>query len=103
VEADTSVTGNTIENAPAVGIMAGYGQYLRDVAVTGNVVRGSDVGVAVSVSAGAGNVLIANNLIADYRRGAVIGVDRKRIVTGDLVKGGADKYANLTVSGNRVR
>jgi uncharacterized secreted repeat protein (TIGR03808 family) len=103
VEADTAVSGNVIENAPAVGIMAGYGQYLRDVTVTGNVVRGSGVGVAVSVSEGAGNALIANNLIADCQRGAVIGVDRKRIVTGDLIKGGAEKYANLTVSGNRVR
>ena len=39
VEADTVVTGNVIENAPRAGISAGWGQYLRNVAVTGNVVR----------------------------------------------------------------
>ena len=37
VEADTSVTGNVIENAPSFGIIAGWGKYLRDVAITGNV------------------------------------------------------------------
>ena len=33
VEADTSVTGNVIENAPSFGIIAGWGKYLRDVAI----------------------------------------------------------------------
>ena len=41
VEADTSVTGNVIENAPSFGIIAGWGKYLRDVAITGNVIRNS--------------------------------------------------------------
>ena len=35
----TAVTGNVIENAPSVGISVGCGRYLRDVTVTGNVVR----------------------------------------------------------------
>ena len=35
VEADTSVTGNVIENAPSFGIVAGWGKYLRDVAIIG--------------------------------------------------------------------
>ncbi|MGY3411545.1 putative cofactor-binding repeat protein [Bradyrhizobium sp. GM5.1] len=39
IEADSSVTGNVIENAPSYGIVAGWGKYLRDVAITGNVVR----------------------------------------------------------------
>ena len=39
VEADAAVTGNVIENAPVAGIAVGWGQYLRDVSVTGNVVR----------------------------------------------------------------
>jgi hypothetical protein len=30
-------------------------------------------------------------------------MDRRKIVTGDLIRGGADRYANLTLSGNRVR
>src|SRR6202158_1488882 len=47
VEADTSVTGNVIENAPSFGIMAGWGKYLRDVAISGNVIRNAFVGVGV--------------------------------------------------------
>ncbi len=55
VEADTSVTGNVIENAPAFGIIAGWGKYLRDVVISGNVIRNSFVGIGVSVVPGAGS------------------------------------------------
>jgi len=102
-EADTAITGNVVENAPTAGIMLGFGHYLRDVAATGNVVRKADIGIAVSVAAGAGTCLIANNLIADVSRGAIVGLDRRKIVTGDLTKGGAERYAHLTIGGNRVR
>ena len=102
VEADTAVTGNVIENAPTAGMILGWGHHLRDVAATGNVVRQADIGIGVSVATGAGTALIANNMIADVKRGAIIGMDRKRIVTGDLMRGGAERYANLTVSGNRA-
>jgi uncharacterized secreted repeat protein (TIGR03808 family) len=37
VEADAVVSGNTIENAPTVGIQIGWGAYMRDVSATGNV------------------------------------------------------------------
>jgi len=103
VEADTAVTGNVIEGAPTAGIVLGYGRYLRDVAATGNVVRKTDIGIAVSVAPGAGTALIANNVIADFLRGAVVGLDHRRIVTGDLMQAGAERYAHLTISGNRVR
>jgi uncharacterized secreted repeat protein (TIGR03808 family) len=103
VEADSTVTGNVVENAPTMGIMLGFGHYLRDVAVTGNVVRVADVGIAVSVAPGAGTALIANNVIAETRHGAIVGMARSLLVTGDLARSGADQYANLTVSGNRVR
>jgi uncharacterized secreted repeat protein (TIGR03808 family) len=83
--------------------MLGFGQYLRDVAVTGNVVRKADIGIAVSVAPGAGSALIANNVIADVLRGAIIGTDGRRIVTGDLTKGGAERYAHLSLAGNRAR
>jgi uncharacterized secreted repeat protein (TIGR03808 family) len=103
VEADTAVTGNVIENAPTAGIMIGWGHYLRDVAVTGNVVRKADIGIAVSVVPGAGTALIANNVIAETPRGAIVGMARSKPVTGDLASGGGQQYAHLTVSGNRVR
>jgi uncharacterized secreted repeat protein (TIGR03808 family) len=102
-EADSAITGNVIENAPTAGMVLGWGQYLRDVAATGNLVRKADIGIAVSVTAGAGTALIANNVIAEVTRGAIMGIDLKKIVTGDLTKGGGERYANLTISGNRVR
>src|SRR5262249_38517105 len=103
VEADTAVTGNVIENAPTARITLGWGHHLRDVAGTGHVVRKADIGIAVSVVPGAGTALIANNVIAEARRGAIIGMARSLPVTGDLAKGGAEQFANLAVSGNRVR
>jgi len=103
VEADTAVTGNVVENAPSAGIMLGWGHYLRDIAVTGNVVRKADIGIAVSVVPGAGTALIANNVISDTLRGAIIGMARATPVTGDLAKAGGEQFAHITLNGNRVR
>lgn len=102
VEADTAVTGNVVEKAARAGIMAGWGSYLRDVNVTGNVVRATDIGIAVSVVAGAGAALIANNLISGAARGAIVGMDHRQPVTDDLAKSGAARYSQLAISGNRV-
>ena len=103
VEADTAVTGNVVENAPNIGIAAGWGRYLRDVAVSANVIRGADYGVAVSVAPGAGAALIADNLISGVRRAAIVGMEFNKPVTGDLTKDGAGRYAQLSIGGNRVR
>ncbi len=103
VEADTMVSGNVVENARHAGIAAGWGAYLRDVAISSNIVRGADYGITVSVAPGAGACLIADNLIGGARRGAIVGMDRKQPVTGDLAKDGAERYAQLTINGNRVQ
>jgi uncharacterized secreted repeat protein (TIGR03808 family) len=103
VEADTAVTGNIIENAPVAGISVGWGQYLRDVSVTGNVVRSAGVGIAVSVTPGAGSAVIADNLISGTKSGAIVGMDQRRPMTGDLAREGAARYAQLAINGNRVR
>jgi uncharacterized secreted repeat protein (TIGR03808 family) len=71
VEADAIVTGNTIENAPTVGIQIGWGTYMRDVAVTSNVIRNARVGISVTNAADAGKCLISNNLIAAAKDGAI--------------------------------
>ena len=103
VEADSAVTGNVIENAAVAGISVGWGQYLRDVTVTGNVVRGAGVGIAVSVTPGAGSAVIADNLIAAAKSGAIVGMDQHKPMTGDLTREGATRFAQLAISGNRVR
>ena len=92
-----------IEDAPTAGIRLGWGHYLRDVAVTGNVVRRAGIGIAVSVAPGAGSALIADNLIAATRHGAVVGMEWGKAVTGDLAAENAIRYAQLSISGNRVR
>jgi uncharacterized secreted repeat protein (TIGR03808 family) len=103
VEADTSVSGNVIENAPSFGIITGWGKYLRDVAISGNVIRNAFVGIGVSVAPGAGTVLVSNNLISETPRGAVVGLDRMRPVTPDLSADGAQRFAQVVIAANAVR
>jgi uncharacterized secreted repeat protein (TIGR03808 family) len=103
VEADTAVTGNVIENAPSFGIIAGWGKYLRDVVISGNVIRNSFVGIGVSVVPGAGTALVNNNMISDAPRGAVVGLDHARPVTPDLSAEGAQRFAQVVVGANAVR
>ncbi len=103
VEADASVTGNVIENAPGFGIVAGWGKYLRDVAISGNVIRNTFVGIGISVAQGAGAALVDNNVISDAPRGAVVGLDHFRPVTADLTRSGAERLAQVVLGTNQVR
>jgi uncharacterized secreted repeat protein (TIGR03808 family) len=103
VEADSAVSGNVIENAPSFGIIAGWGKYLRDVVISGNVIRNAFVGVGVSVAPGAGTVLVNNNMISETPRGAVVGLDHARPVTPDLSAEGAQRFAQVVIGTNAVR
>jgi uncharacterized secreted repeat protein (TIGR03808 family) len=103
VEADTSVTGNVIENAPSIGIVAGWGKYMRDVAITGNVIRKAFAGIGVTVTAGAGIALVNNNMVSEAPRGVVVGLDHARAITADLSADGAQRYAQVVVGSNAVR
>ena len=103
VEADTIVSGNVIEKAPVAGIWLGWKEYLRDVAVTGNIVRQSRIGIAVQVSKGAGSALVADNLISGTTMGAILGLDGLKRVTNDLSRDKPEQYAQLTINGNRVQ
>ncbi|MBR0824176.1 TIGR03808 family TAT-translocated repetitive protein [Bradyrhizobium manausense] len=103
VEADSSVTGNVVENAPSYGIVAGWGKYLRDIVISGNVIRKALAGIGVSVVSGAGTALVNNNMISETPLGAVVGLDHARAVTTDLSADGAQRFAQVVVSGNAVR
>ncbi|WP_024508820.1 TIGR03808 family TAT-translocated repetitive protein [Bradyrhizobium sp. ARR65] len=103
VEADSTVTGNVIENAPAFGIVAGWGKYLRDVTISGNVIRNAFAGIGVSVVPGAGTALINDNVISETARGAIVGLDHARPVTADLTSDSAQRYAQLVIGSNAVR
>lgn len=101
VEADTTVTGNVVEGAPNFGMLLGWGPYLRDVAVTGNVVRKAGVGMAVSVAEGAGQAVIADNVFSAIESGAVVGYRWREKATGDLAVT-AEDWPHLTVARNRL-
>jgi uncharacterized secreted repeat protein (TIGR03808 family) len=102
VEADTTVTGNVIDNAEAFGIMLGWGPYLRDVIATSNVIRGSKTGIYVSVVEGIGPAHIADNTISGASLGAIVGYRWKEAVTGDLAGLPNSGFEKLTVERNRV-
>jgi uncharacterized secreted repeat protein (TIGR03808 family) len=92
-----------IENAPSFGIVAGWGKYLRDIAISGNVIRKAFVGIGVSVVPGAGIALVNNNMISETPRGAVVGLDHARAITTDLSIEGAQRYAQVVIGTNAVR
>ena len=102
VEAETAATGNVIENAARAGMRAGFGPYLRNVTMTGNVVRQAGMGIQVSVVPGIGNVAITGNVINGAKLGAIVGMAWEKAVTGDLAQGGAERYPQLRISGNQV-
>ncbi len=102
VEADTAVTGNVIESAARAGIRAGWGQYLRNVTISGNVVRDAGAGIEVSVAAGAGDATITGNTITGSKHGAILGMEWAKAVTGDLAKEGAARYPQLTIANNQA-
>lgn len=84
VEADTLVTGNTIENAPDTGIAIGWGEYMRDVCVTGNLVRKARYGILISSNVQAGACTVTSNMIRDSRDGAIRAHERGRVFGADL-------------------
>jgi uncharacterized secreted repeat protein (TIGR03808 family) len=102
VEAETVVLGNTIEGADRAGLSLGWGEALKDVVASGNIIRDADHGIAVSVAPGAGKALIANNLIAAARRGAIAAKAWDRLIANDLTKDGAERFPNVTLAGNRI-
>ncbi len=90
-----------VENA-VYGLNLGWGPYLRDVAATGNVIRGGKIGITVSVVEGSGPAIIADNLISGAESGAIVGMRWEEVATADLAGGGADAFPQLTVERNRA-
>ncbi len=99
VEADATVTGNTIENAPTAGIVVGWGRYMRDVVVSANLVRGARHGILVSADAAAGACFVTANMIAGARDGAIRAM-REGVAFGpDLVRETTDN-GRVRIVGN---
>ncbi|MFJ5370169.1 TIGR03808 family TAT-translocated repetitive protein, partial [Bosea sp. CER48] len=103
VEAEAAVTGNVIEDASDIGISLGWSWGMRNLACTGNVVRKTGTGIAISLVPKERNALIANNLIDAARNGAIVGTEYGKPVTGDLARTPDAKAAGVTVANNAVR
>lgn len=102
VEAEAAVTGNVIENASEIGISLGWSWGMRNLVATGNMVRKTGIGISVSLVPKERNALIANNVIAEASKGAVIGTEYGKVVTGDLTKAADQRAAGVRVENNAV-
>jgi uncharacterized secreted repeat protein (TIGR03808 family) len=102
IEADCSATGNVVENVPLYGMQIGWGEFMRNVVATGNVIRKASVGITVTVVEGTGSAVISDNVIDQARDGAVVGYRWAEPATGDLAVEGSGGHANLTIERNRV-
>ena len=86
---------------PGIGIAAGYGAFLRNVLIAGNVVSHADTGIAVSVADGAGPVRIAGNMISAASDHAIAGMKWGDVVSPDLIAE-AQRYPAVSLDGNLV-
>lgn len=100
-EAETIVSDNVVENVPGVGILAGWGSFLRNVSVTDNVLYAVNVGIAVSVAEKPGPVRVAGNLISDPLDHGIVGMAWLDIASDDLVRDAA-KYPHVTLEDNVI-
>jgi uncharacterized secreted repeat protein (TIGR03808 family) len=101
-EADTIVSANVIEDAGEFGISLGWGPQCRNLTAQGNLVRGCGIGISASVSEGAGQHVVMNNVIEGARMGAIVGRDHEEIMTGDLGHG-ASRHPLIALANNIVR
>ncbi len=102
VEADTSATGNVIENAPRYGMHIGWGPFMRNVVATGNVIREVGEGIAVSVVEGTGTAVISENVIDKAANGAIVGHRWTERATDDLATQPTSGFPNILVERNQV-
>jgi uncharacterized secreted repeat protein (TIGR03808 family) len=85
VEADASViVGNIVENALTAGIVIGWGSYMRDVIVSGNLIRDAGVGISISSDTAAGASLVTGNMISGPCDGAIRATDQGPVHEPDL-------------------
>lgn len=99
-EAETSVTGNVVEGAVHMGISAGWSFAMRNLVVSANMIREAPVGIGVSLVPRERNALIAGNVIAGANRGAVVGFEYDKAVTGDLTRTPDERAAGIRIEGN---
>ncbi len=101
-EADTVIRRNVVRKASHCGLSLGWGPYLDNVKAVRNRLEDCGHGIIVSVSEGAGRVVIVENEIVRPRRRAIAGFDHAEPVTGELL-GAREVPSHVSLRGNRVR
>jgi len=103
VEAETAVSGNTVDTVAGIGIVVGHGEFLRTVAVTGNVISTVETGIGISVldDPAPGPVIVTGNIIANASADAIVGLVRDEVTVPDLAAK-ASSYPHVTLADNRV-
>jgi uncharacterized secreted repeat protein (TIGR03808 family) len=101
-EADVLISNNVVEDIDTVGIWLGWGGKCRNLSAQGNIIRNCLRGITVSVSDGAGKMLVAGNMIDGSREMAIVGMDYKDVKTGDLALVGAAIPAHVVVVNNII-
>ncbi len=99
VEADATISGNTIENAPAAGIVIGWGRHMRNCMASGNLIRNARVGIMVSSDPEAGSAFITSNMISGSTDGAIRAMTRGTPHGPDLATAPITT-GRVTISGN---
>lgn len=74
---------------------------MRNLTVSGNIVRSSGKGIYVTVVEGAGAAIITNNLIQGAAKGGIVGHKWEEVVVKDLTEKGS-AYPNLVIERNIV-
>ena len=100
VEADTVLSGNVVEGAPTAGIVIGWGQYMREVVATSNLVRASRVGILVTADKGAGACMLSSNMVSGATDGAIRAMDAQGTPTGPELAHGGSNDKLLSIAGN---
>ncbi len=78
------------------------GPYLRNVTASGNIIRTSPFGIVVTVVRGAGGATITGNRIEEASRGAIVGVEWHKAVSGDLTVTGGGEVSGAEGERNKV-
>ncbi len=98
-EADSVISGNAIDTVEKWGMLVGWGPYLRNVSVSGNMVRAVPVGCAVSVAEGVGSALISGNVFSATPAAAIAGFRWNEQASGELI-GSGESYPGLILERN---
>jgi uncharacterized secreted repeat protein (TIGR03808 family) len=99
-EADTVISANSIDTVPGIGILAGNGPFLSNVAINANTISGASTGIAVSTvrEAQTGKASISNNLISGSIT-PLAGRAWDEVTSTDLAADAA-QFPNISVTGN---